>query len=163
MENLIVTIRNQYSTEKLIGTRKEVISKLQRIAIDKRNGSRQARHLPNNVQSLPSESHQSELVTMASFQVKRCGLERLLELLNNHGVESYEVEIDLSKYKVFEYVFPNSSKYHFCIAKTKKDVQKMWGAKRVHLREDIRIDESCGFMEVTKDGQTTETLESYIN
>ena len=45
----------------------------------------------DNVDSLPRHFHKSELVTMASFNLEKLGMEQLLKLINNHGVIKYEV------------------------------------------------------------------------
>ena len=82
---------SQYSTSYFTGSKKQALSFLRTEARKKRRGSRQAHKLADNIMSLPKDAHQSELVTIASFELNNCGIEKLLNLLNGHGVTKYVV------------------------------------------------------------------------
>jgi hypothetical protein len=91
MKTLKITKQSQYSTSTLEGSKKEVLSFLRTEAKEKRRGSRQAHKLSDSVHSLPFDAHCSELVTMAAFNLNNCRVERLIALLNGHGVTKYSV------------------------------------------------------------------------
>lgn len=78
------------SAAKVTGSRKEVLKFLRNEALDRREVSRKSNNLLWDVHSLPRTSHVSELVTMASFEINRQGIDRLVDLLSKHGVLKYK-------------------------------------------------------------------------
>lgn len=83
----------QYSSSnsKFSGSKKEVLKELRFIAAEKRRDSRKLRNLPDSVHSIDRSCHPSELVTIASFHLNNYGIDKILELLNAHGVLKYKV------------------------------------------------------------------------
>lgn len=84
-----IKIRNQYETQKFIGSKKEVLAFLRNEVLTKREDSRKVKKLAFNVHSLPVDAHSSKLVTVAAFKIKQLGKNDLIELLNAHGVQKY--------------------------------------------------------------------------
>jgi len=71
----------------------------------------------------------------------------------------------LSGTKVYEFYFNNSNKIHFAIAKNKETLSNYYlnDITNIHVRKEIRIDESCGYMDVILDGNTpAKNLEFYL-
>jgi hypothetical protein len=88
---LQVVKKNQYGGKEIFkGTLRQVLNQLRAEAAKRRRESRQAHNLPDDVMAIESR-HPSKLVNMASFGLNSMNLDKLLVLLNNHGVENYEV------------------------------------------------------------------------
>lgn len=77
----------------------------------------------------------------------------------------------LNGFKVYEFYFKGSDKLHWGIAKSKKSLNSHYfnGLSKVHLRDDVEIDESLNFAPVIIDdkeshfGVTETTLEEFLN
>lgn len=95
MSELTLIRKGEYkSSEKTIkGSREEILQHLRDLAYKMRKESREAHKLPKGVHSLPYHAHQSNLVTMATFEIGKLNMDRLLALINAHGVMKYEVVI----------------------------------------------------------------------
>lgn len=80
-------------------------------------------------------------------------------------------ENKLKGFKVYEFYFKGSNKIHFGIAKSQKDLNKNYFDElgNVHLRKDIKIDESLNFAPViyqdakSFSGVNETTLEDFLN
>jgi len=86
--------KGQYKTseETFEGTKKEVLSFLRDEALEMRKKSRSTMSKDKqNVHSILHEKHQSELVNLASFKIKKMNIEQLLPLMNNYGVMDYKI------------------------------------------------------------------------
>lgn len=62
----------------------------------------------------------------------------------------------LSGTKVYEFNFKNNNKIHFAIAKNKETLSNYYlnDITNIHVRKEIKIDESCGYMDVILDENT---------
>jgi len=87
-----ITIENQYNTVELKDSKKMILKYLRADAHGKRTTSRIVGRLEDNVHAISEKLHPSELVTMAAFKLNDCGVEKLIELLNNYGVVNYKLE-----------------------------------------------------------------------
>lgn len=83
-----ITVKNQYTTSTIEGTRKEVLEVLRGISLEKRRQFRELYNIPLNVHRANTE--RNEIVNVASFEIKKMSLEKLVELLN-YGVEKYTI------------------------------------------------------------------------
>jgi hypothetical protein len=93
MKNSIkITGDYESSNSTFTGTEKETLKFLRKEALKMRKDSRSMRNLPNTVHAISAELHQSKLVTMASFAIKRLGIDSLIELINSRGVLKYTIE-----------------------------------------------------------------------
>jgi len=86
-----IQINGQYASSNATfkGTKKEVRAFLIKTAKEKRRASRQLRNLEDSVHAINSNLHQSNLVTMASFDIQKLSNQEIVKLLNNHGVIKY--------------------------------------------------------------------------
>jgi RNase P protein component len=92
IKDKLVVKSNQYGIqEQFIGSSKETHNYLLSEAKTKRRNSRIAHRLTDSVHSLPHTAHQSELVIIASFDLNSMSNEKLITLLNAHGVVKYEL------------------------------------------------------------------------
>lgn len=81
---------NQHGNSEIFsGSRKEILKKLRNEAHEIRLSSRKKHNLEQNVHSINKHMHPSNLVTMASFEIKNKNLNQLLELLSNYGICNY--------------------------------------------------------------------------
>lgn len=92
MKTFKATKTGQYqsSAETFTGSAKEVRSYLLNEALNMRRSSR-IRMGEDNVHSLTNNPHQSQLVNMASFKVKQLSNDKLIDLMNIHGVLKYNL------------------------------------------------------------------------
>jgi hypothetical protein len=79
------------STMKFAG-KKQLLAYLRSEARRLRTNSRSMRKLPLTVHAISAHLHPSKLVTMASFELQKLGVQELVTLLNYHGVIKYNVE-----------------------------------------------------------------------
>lgn len=83
---------NQYGLSEIIkGTRKQVLQKLRMQASEKRMSSRKVHGLETSIAPLLRNQHSSELVCIASYELDKLSLNKLIELLSSHGVEKYKL------------------------------------------------------------------------
>lgn len=75
------------------GSKKPALNYLRDMAKEKRRSSRAYNNLPDSVMPIDRSSHQSELVTIASFKISSMDFRQLLPLLNGHGQLQYDIRV----------------------------------------------------------------------
>lgn len=91
MKTLTITGQYASSNEIITGSKRLVLLELRYKALKMRKDSRATIKLFKNVHSLPKNTHQSELVNMASYDLNKLGIDQLLPLMNAHGVLKFNV------------------------------------------------------------------------
>ena len=94
MITYIIHNNNQYGSSIVFtGSKKQAKEYLCSLAHEKRMTSRKLRGLPTDIMALSEkQSYGNELVDMSAFAITKAGIDRLIELLNNYGVEKFSVE-----------------------------------------------------------------------
>lgn len=87
------------SQETLNGSKKEILAYLRGEALEMRKGSRDTmKGVANDVHSIiGAKKHTSEVVNLATYDIKQMNIEQLLPLVNAHGVMSYEISEIITK------------------------------------------------------------------
>lgn len=103
---------NQYGSSIVFtGSKKQALKYLRDLALEKRMNSRKMRGLDTSISALPKDqSYGNELVDMASFSISKAGFDRLLNLLNNFGVEKFSVETKVDEQVTKKYLFSINNK-----------------------------------------------------
>ena len=85
-EKTIIAEKSPYGVKYWVGSKRELLTRLRVLAHEKRTDSRSLKGLSLGVHAIDSSLHPSQLVTMASWKINVLDFERLIALLNGHGV-----------------------------------------------------------------------------
>ena len=87
---IMIEVSSPFGVEHLVGSRKDLLSRLRYVAKEKRRSSRLHKGFEDSVHAIDKDLHPAKLVTMPSWTINELDIDPLIELLNDHGIKKFK-------------------------------------------------------------------------